>query len=183
MHGAFAADHPEWAGRIEVRYATVATLDRPADGGEIVSISPGEPLNRRRSDQRWQADWYVAREKGIALHGPPAAEVLAPISREQFVASIRANVARLQEWIDELRGRRGQAYVVLLMCRALRSVSRGDQVSKTAAGRWAQGEMPEWADLIGRGIAWREAPETAPGQPLSAEVRAFVDAARVRILT
>src|SRR5262245_55765915 len=42
MHDALAQRFPAWAGRIEVAYATVATLDRPAEGGEIVRISPGE---------------------------------------------------------------------------------------------------------------------------------------------
>ena len=74
MHDALALQFPAWEGRIEVAYTAVATLDRPAEGGEIVRISPGEPLNRRRSDARWVVDWYVVRERGIALFGPrPAA--------------------------------------------------------------------------------------------------------------
>jgi hypothetical protein len=182
MHEALARAYPEWAGRIEVRYATVATLDRPAAGGEIVSISPGEPLNRRRSDERWQIDWYVARERGIALHGPPPGELLAPIPRERFLASVRANVASWDDWIDQVHGHRGQAYAILLMCRALRATVHGDQLSKPAAGRWAQGALPAWADLIGRALAWREAPEAAPGAPADAETRRFVEAMRRRIL-
>ena len=182
MHDALAREYPAWAGRIEVRYATVATLDRPAGGGEIVSISPGEPLNRRRSDERWQIDWYVVRERGIALHGPPPAELLAPISREQFVASVRANVASWGDLADQVHGHRGQAYAILLMCRALRATAHGDQLSKPAAGRWAQGAAPEWANLIGRAIAWREAPEDAPGAPADAETRRFVAAMRRRML-
>jgi hypothetical protein len=182
MHDAFARDYPAWAGRIEVRYATVATLDRPAEGGEIVSISPGEPLNRRRSDARWQADWYVARERGIALHGPPPAELLAPIPREKFVACVRALAESWDEWIDDMHGHKGQAYAILALCRALRSVTHGDQLSKPAAGRWARGELPEWADLIDRAIAWREAPERAPGAPADAETRRFVAEVRRGVL-
>ena len=182
MHAALAEKYPEWTGRIEVRYATLTTLDRPAEGGEIVSISPGEPLNRRRSDGRWQADWYVARERGIALHGPPPVELLAPISREQFVACVRSLVESWDEWIDGMRGRRGEAYAILALCRALRATTHGDQLSKPAAGRWAQGELPEWADLIGGAIAWREAPEPAPDAPPGAETRRFVADMRRRIL-
>jgi len=186
MHDALALDYPAWAGRIEVRYAKVATLDRPAAGGEIVSISPGERLNRRRSDERWVIDWYVARERGMALHGAPLAELLAPISREQFVASVRANVAsqgEQGEWLDGVRGHRGWAYAILLMCRALRAMVCGDQLSKPAAGRWAQGELPEWADLIGDAIAWREAPEDLPDVPADDATRRFVAAIRQQILS
>ena len=183
MHDELAAKYRAWAGRIEVRSATVATLDDPAAGGEIVSISPGEPLNRRRSDERWQIDWYVARERGIALHGPPMKELLAPISREQFVASVRANVAAHGDWLDHLHGQSGQAYAILLMCRALRATLHGDQLSKPAAGRWAQTELPEWADLIGRAIQWREAAEAAPRGPADDETRRFVETVRQRILS
>lgn len=183
MHDALARDYPAWAGRIEVRYATVATLDRPAAGGEIVSISPGEPLNRRRSDERWRVDWYVARARGVALHGAPPGELLAPISQEQFVAAVRANVASWGEWIDGVRGRRGRAYAILLLCRALRATRCGDQLSKPAAGRWAQGALPEWTDIIGRAIAWREAPEDAPGASADPETRRFVEAIRRQILS
>jgi hypothetical protein len=183
MHAAVAREYPAWADRIEVRYATVATLDRPEAGGEIVSISPGEPLNRRRSDGRWQIDWYVARERGTALHGPAPAALLAPISREQFVASVRANVATWGDLSERLRGQRGQAYGILLLCRALRAMRHGDQLSKPAAGRWAQSELPEWADLIGRAVAWREMPEAAPGRPMDAETRRFLEDVRSRILT
>jgi len=182
MHDGLAKKYPAWSGRIEVAYATVATLDEPAAGGEIVRISPGEALNRRRSDERWQIDWYVARERGIALQGPPLAALLAPISREQFVTSVRANVAGHGDWLDHLHGRSGQAYAILLMCRALRATLHGDQLSKPAAGRWAQTELPEWADLIGRAIAWREAAEWEPRAPADDQTRHFVEAVRRRIL-
>ncbi len=81
-----------------------------------------------------------------------------------------------------MRGRRGQDHAILLMCRALPATARGDQFSKRAAGRWAQGELPEWADLIGRAIAWRELPEEVPDAPADAETRRFVEVVRRRIL-
>jgi predicted nucleotidyltransferase len=182
MHDGLARRFPAWAGRIEVAYATVATLDRPAAGGEIVRISPGEPLNRRRSDERWVVDWYVVREHGRALVGPPPAQLLAPISRRRFVAAVRANVAAWDDLAGWVRGRRRQAYAVLLLCRALRATRCGDQLSKPAAGRWAQQALPEWAALIARAIAWREAPETDPDAPADAEFRRFVAAVRPQIL-
>jgi hypothetical protein len=182
MHDGLAQRFPAYAGRVEVAYATVTTLDRPAEGGEIVRISPGEPLNRRRSDERWVVDWYVVRERGSALYGPPAAQLLAPISRQQFVESVRANVAGWGDVADWPRGRQRQAYAILLLCRALRATLHGDQLSKPAAGRWAQQALPQWADLIGRAIAWREAPETAPDAPPDAEIRRFVEEVRQRII-
>ena len=182
LHHDLAARYPDWKGRIEVAYATRATLDHPETGGEIVRISPGEPLNRRHSDARWTVDWFVVRTRAIPLHGPPPTELLAPITRAQFVESVRDNVATLDEWVPTVRGRRGEAYAILLMCRALRATLHGDQLSKPGAGRWAQGELPEWADLIGRAIEWREAPESAPGAPPGPETLRFVESVRRRIL-
>ena len=75
-----------------------------------------------------------------------------------------------------------QAYAILLLCRALRATWHGDQLSKPAAGRWAQQMLPQWADFIGRAIAWREAPETAPDAPADSEIRRFVDDVRHRIV-
>jgi len=182
MHAGFAADHPTWDGRIEVRYASVATMNAPARGGEILSISPGEPFNRRRSDERWLIDWYVLRGRGVALHGPPPAELLAPIPVERFVASVRANVESLADWRHHLGSRKRQAYLILLMCRALRATEHGDQLSKPGAGRWAQAELPAWADLIGRAIEWRQAPADADGAATEAETDRFVAEVRRRIL-
>jgi hypothetical protein len=182
MHDRFAGNYPAWAGRVEVRYASVATLNAPAGGGEILSISPGESFNRRRSDGRWLIDWYVLRERGITLHGRPPAELLAPISREQFIGSVRANVESWGDWDDHRQTLKRQAYIILAMCRAMYAVQHGAQLSKPGAGRWAQGELPEWAELIGRAIAWREALEDADGAATDAETRRFVDQARRRIL-
>jgi len=182
LHASLAREYADWGGRIEVRYAAVATLDRPHAGGEIVSISPGEPLNRRRSDARWVVDWYVVRERGTTLFGPPPAVLLAPITPAQFVAAVRANVASWTGWSDTARGHRAQAYMILLACRALRATLHGDQLSKPAAGRWAQRALPEWADLIGRALAWREGPEDAPGAPPGDETRRLIHDLRDRIL-
>jgi predicted nucleotidyltransferase len=185
MHEALAQRYPAWEGRVEVAYATVATLDRPAGGGEIVRISPGEPLNRRQSDERWVVDWYVVRERGRALFGPPPAQVLAPISRQRFVESVRANVASWDELAEWAKGSQKQAYAILLLCRALRATLHGDQLSKPGAGRWAQRVLPNWADLIGRAIAWRESLGTGSAEtnePADAEVRRFVEDVRQRII-
>ena len=72
--------------------------------------------------------------------------------------------------------------MILLLCRALRATFCGDQLSKPAAGRWAQRALPEWADLIGRASVWRETPDDAPGVPLDVETQRFVEDLRARIL-
>lgn len=184
MHDAVAGRHSEWDGRIEVRYASVATLNAPAAGGQIISISPGEPFNRRWSDFRWLIDWYVVREKGITLFGSPPKEIIEPIPQSEFVRSVKANVESWGEWIGGMHRRKAQAYAILAMCRALYACQQGDQLSKKQAALWAQRAFPEWADLIQNALVWREAPEDAPvdHQATYLETVRFVEFARERIL-
>ena len=57
--------------------------------------------------------------------------------------------------LDDLESRGDQAYAILSMCRGLRTVGTGDDVSKREAARWASEELPEHADLIRDALEWR----------------------------
>lgn len=183
MHAAVAGRFPEWAGRIEVRYAARATVNGEGDG-PIVSISPGEPINRRASGVAWLMDWYLVRERSVALVGPPPAEIVRPIPSEDFVRSIVAHVRSWDGWIDAMQHRKGQAYAILSMCRALYTCTHGGQLSKVQAAAWAQAELPEWADLIANALLWRVAPDdpTTDNAATFDRARRFVLAVRERIL-
>jgi hypothetical protein len=43
------------------------------------------------------------------------------------------------------------------MCRALYTVTHGEQISKIQAAAWAMRELPEWASLIQNALLWRQA--------------------------
>ena len=47
LHSGFAADHPDWRERVEVRYISHAVLQTLGESptGRIAVISPGEPLH------------------------------------------------------------------------------------------------------------------------------------------
>src|SRR5205823_2465321 len=153
LHDEVAARYPEWAGRIEVRYAPLTAMNAPAATEHtLLSISPGEPFHGVPSSGKWLMDWYFVHERGLALDGPPAAELIAPIARAAFVGCVRDHARTWGEWIDDMRRRKQQAYAVLSLCRALYASRDGDQLSKVAAARWAQGELPEWSSLIEQAI-------------------------------
>src|SRR2546429_48101 len=81
MHTTFAHTHKEWENRIEVCYISVANLQTARTRtSKVVNISPGEPLNRRDAAKHWLLHWYIVREKGVALFGPPAETIIEPIS-------------------------------------------------------------------------------------------------------
>lgn len=72
MHACFVEDHPAWEDRIEVAYVPAPALwnfriliDR------IAVISPGEPFHLEAAGKDWLINWYVVREAGATLCGPP----------------------------------------------------------------------------------------------------------------
>jgi hypothetical protein len=102
-------------------------------------------------------NWYGVRERGVVLFGPPAAEIIAPITQDEFVQTVRSYVGWLSGSLEDAHDdRKKQSYLVLTMCRALHTHRHGEQVSKRQAARWAQEELPEWAGLIEDALAWRE---------------------------
>ncbi len=158
MHLDLARDNPGWEDRIEIAYLSTTVLRTfRSQRSPIAAISPGEPFHMTEAGKEWLMNWYVVREQGAALFGPPAREVIAPIAREEFAACVRDYAA---DWGDRIRGavdRKGQAYAILTMCRALYLHRTGRQASKRQAALWAQEEMPQWADLIRSALAWRDA--------------------------
>lgn len=156
MHTDFAQQHKEWVDRIEVCYITTDALASVKwKTSTIVNISPGEPFHRRESNIEWVMNWYILREKSIALFGPPARTFVEPISKDEFVQAIKAHVSSWRRYINDMHKRKGQAYAILTMCRALYAIKNGEQVSKKKAAEWAMSELPEWSELIRSAIIWR----------------------------
>jgi predicted nucleotidyltransferase len=84
MHRSFALDNPDWDNRIEVAYLSVAALRTFRSArSPIAVISPGEPFHIRKegAGEEWLQNWYLIREIGVALFGPPAATIIPPITK------------------------------------------------------------------------------------------------------
>lgn len=158
MHDDFANGHKQWDDRIEVCYISVAALRTVKSQTSIVAnISPGEPFHRREASKEWITDWYVVREKGITLFGPSPKTIIEPISKDEFIHSVKANAKAWRLWINDMHNRKSQAYAILTLCRALYAYKNGEQVSKKQAALWAEQELPEWSSLIQNALLWREA--------------------------
>jgi len=158
MHLGFARENPGWEDRVEVAYLSAAALRTfRSVRSPIAVISPGEPFHMTEAGSEWLMNWYVVRENGVALFGPPAEALIAPITREEFAECVRDYAV---DWGDRIRGvteRKDQAYAILTMCRALHVHRTGESASKRQAALWAQEELPQWSGLIQSALAWREA--------------------------
>lgn len=157
MHNDFVTRHPEWTDRLEIAYISLHALktfrDQPS---QIGIISPGEPFHFKEAGKDWLINWYVVREKGVTLFGPPPTEIIDPISKEEFIQAVKDNTREWREWIYHMTHIGGQAYAILTMCRALYLCRNGEQVSKIQAAQWARKALPEWAATIQNAVSWRQ---------------------------
>lgn len=164
MHQRLATEQPAREDRIEVAYLTTQALQTfRTHVSEIAIISPGEPFHRKDAGKDWLVNWYMVREKGETLFGPPPQEIIPPIAQTEFVETIRDHTRAWAQWVDDCYQLGSQAYAIFTLCRALYTDRYGEQLSKLQAARWAEQEYPQWASLIQDAQLWRQ--HTAIGAP------------------
>ena len=158
MQLGFTEKYTHWDGRIEIAYVSTAALQTfKSHTYKLAVISPGEPFNIKESDPGWLMNWYMVQEQGRTLFGPAPATLIDPISKQEFIQTVKQHAARWGEWIYDSHSRPAQAYAILTMCRALYTCMHGVQVSKRKAAEWAAQELPEWSHLIQSALLWRAA--------------------------
>lgn len=147
VHRDFVSRRPEWSDRLEIVYIGRATLQAfRTSPGRLAVISPGEPFHLRDDHvAEWLQNWYLVRETGVTLYGPPAAAVVPPVAWTEFVAAA-------VRYADQISGRSlgeagpgSVAYSVLTMCRAQMTVRTQTHGSKQEGAAWVREQMLEWA--------------------------------------
>ncbi len=178
MHGRLH-DRPEtWAQHLEGSYAPLPVIRRPPGapdapqfarphGWRDPSIAGGPPargypflflgngtrtLVRSEHDDTNVVRW-ILREHGIALHGPPAADLIDPVEPAALAADVRQTATSFGNALLSgeltLEPLHLQCFTVLFYCRVLQSLATGRIPSKPEAMRWAFAELgPRWAPLI-----------------------------------
>jgi len=77
LHNRFTGGHAAWEDRLDIAYISVAALKTfGAYPRQIAVISPGEPFHRKEAEHGWLMNWYVVREYGLTLFGPPPRAII-----------------------------------------------------------------------------------------------------------
>jgi hypothetical protein len=181
LHENLDARYPAWAGRVEVEYAAIATINAP-EGGVIARISPGEALHLLPVTTHRAVTWATVRATGRPLLGPPPGELLPSFDADLVREALLDHVRDWPAWVTEMTAPGAQSYAVLTMCRAVQRLSHGEQLSKRqAADRTLAGSLT-WAELIAWARDWwfSGGEDTDPGR--FEEVQAFVTATSAALL-
>jgi predicted nucleotidyltransferase len=158
MHADLAKRYPEWDDRIEVQYASTSALRSfKHERRRMAVISPGEPFHVVEAGLEWLTNWYSVRKNGITLFGADPWTFIEPIEHAEFLEAVRSYALQWEQYVIHTKQSRPyQGYAILTMCRALRTLTTGEQVSKIQAARWFQARYPAYAALVGRALQWRQ---------------------------
>jgi predicted nucleotidyltransferase len=89
MQTDFINKYKEWDDRIEIAYLSENALKTfKTQRSQIAIISPGEPFHVKDAGIDWLMNWYIVREKGVTLFGPPATSIIPSISKEEFIHAV-----------------------------------------------------------------------------------------------
>lgn len=157
MHSALVKEFPKWNDRIEIAYITKEALQTfKVKRSPLAIISPGEPFNIKDAGNDWLINWYIVLNKGVTIYGLPPKDVIADISKSEFLDAVKKQALEWREYVSRTKHSRPyQGYAILTMCRALYSYRNGEQVSKQKAAQWAIKELPKWSNLIQKALSWR----------------------------
>jgi Domain of unknown function (DUF4111)/Nucleotidyltransferase domain len=162
MHAHFNASGSPWSSRIEAAYIPRNALraDAPTTA-RYPQIETGRRLMMEPLESGWALQVYTLREHGIVIAGPDPQTLMSPVDRNDIrkASAAHAVVWATQahgdpDWLDWVRHREHQAFVVLTLCRMLYSLSSGRVASKPQAARWmVQTTGTRWAALIQAALA------------------------------
>jgi predicted nucleotidyltransferase len=178
MHADLARANPAWDDRIEVVYVSAHGLAMCRTATTTIAvISSGEPFHLIEAGRDWILSWYLAREDGVRLLGPPIDALIPPIPTAEYIEEVRRYLVGFTNRIPNDAPPGSQAYAILTMCRGLYTIRFGERLSKPGAASWGQQAFPQWAGLIHRALGWRQRqrhPNGQDGAATVAETRRFV---------
>jgi hypothetical protein len=157
--------------------AAVATPSRPLRFELNFNTGAGMAWRLSVNPADDAAHWFlidldIARRHGVALAGPPASELLAPLPRAWVLEAVRDSLT----WHSQAEP--VSANNVLNACRAWRYAEEGVWSTKGASATWARGRLAD-ASLIDAALAKRHG---APGPALDPEaVRALHQQVRAAV--
>ncbi len=164
MHADFDRSGLPYACKVDAAYLPRGALNHSGPTQALYpQIEWEHSLAWDRLELGWAFQRHTLRRHGVTVAGPDPAVFIEPVKAEEMRAAALAIAGRWLEqarddpgWLEWVRGRQAQSFVVLTLCRMLYSLDSGDVVSKPNAARWAQAALGQpWADLIERALEGR----------------------------
>ncbi|MBZ0320234.1 MAG: DUF4111 domain-containing protein [Anaerolineae bacterium] len=168
LHNDFAASDSAWAKRVEAVYPEAkALIGNPSRDEHYPQIERDTSLFTAPFEDGWVFQRYTLREHGLVVAGPEPHTLVGPIDPHDMRAAVAVIAAKWLEqarndlsWLEWVRLRHAQVFVLQTLCRMLYSLETGGVASKPKAVQWAQGRLDEkWARLIEEVLARRESNE------------------------
>jgi predicted nucleotidyltransferase len=148
--------YPQWDNRIELAYVSEHALKTfRTESYKIGIVSPGEPFHIIDSSDGWLMNWYLARETGQTLFGQPKEEVISPITKEEYIQTVKTHTIAWREYLKGIDEKPGLSYAVLTLCRGFYTLIHQHPASKVKASTWVKTTYPQWETLIENALKWR----------------------------
>jgi hypothetical protein len=166
MHEQFDQSGSTWAKRIEAAYIPQQALYQPSPTSEkYPQVEKGTKLFKAPLENGWCFQLHTLRTYGVVVAGPDPQDITGLVdlsSMRQAVLAIAGGWLEQSrkdpEWLEWVRLKEAQSFVVLTLCRMLYSLETGDVASKPAAARWAKQFLDQdWADLVDRALSGQHA--------------------------
>lgn len=160
LHRELPTRTEHWARHVEGSYALLADLlDTSGTARPWLFIDHGHREMTWDTHGNDMVHRWVLHEHGLRIAGPPAADVVAPVSAEQLRTEARRDMLTLRadilDWCT-LDVAWCQRYLVLTNCRVLFTLATGTVGSKAGALHWAADALdPQWQGLITATLADR----------------------------
>jgi predicted nucleotidyltransferase len=160
LHTTLAGSGLPYADRLEGSYIPRAALRRyNPDDARHPTIGADWPFQIGFHDSNWVLEYWIVRERGVVVAGPPPATLIEPNTPEELRAAVCWQLERVWRARAEdaafLRPRHYAAFAVLTLCRALSTLRTGVVASKPRAAALTATAYPAWRPSIVRALAKR----------------------------
>jgi predicted nucleotidyltransferase len=110
---------------------------------------------------------WTLREHGVILAGPDPRSLVEPVSVAELRDDVQWGMCEWADWLPHNKlSRRGQAVLVLTICRMLYTVESGRVSTKREAGEWALAALDSrWSSLVQDALDERPDPWTKVHEP------------------
>lgn len=175
MHSRLYGLRTKWAQHLEGSYVPEEVLrDQTRRDHKLWYLDNGSRSLAQSDHCNTFVVRWVLREKGITLAGPPAADLIDPISTERLRREIADDIMawgqEILDYPERFNNRFYQSFIVLSYCRMLHSLQTGRIESKVAGAEWAKENLDlSWVGLIDRTWSGRPNPALSVRQPANPE--------------